>query len=141
MATEIHTSITIKSTPEKVWAVFTNFQAYPDWNPSIKSLNGEVKVGEKIEVALEGMKFKPKVLVFEKNKELEWLGHLLFPGLFDGKHRFLIIERGNGTITFEQSEKFRGILVPLLRKKLMTDVKAKFEEMNSALKEKVEHLT
>ncbi|WP_228479091.1 SRPBCC family protein [Flavobacterium soyangense] len=35
-----------------------------------------------------GMTFKPKVLAFETNKEFRWLGHLLFPGLFDGEHKF-----------------------------------------------------
>ncbi len=86
---EIKTEILINATPERVWSIFTNFNNYPSWNPFIKSISGEVKVGSKITVNIEppeskGMTFKPKILTFETNKELSWLGQLLFAGLFDG---------------------------------------------------------
>ncbi len=58
------------------------------------------------------------VLSFEPNKELRWLGHLLVTGLFDGEHRFELIDNGNGTTTFRHSETFNGILVPLFKKLL-----------------------
>lgn len=87
MAIEIKTEILIKSTPEKIWAILTDFDNYPNWNPFIKSIKGQVKVGNKITVRIkppeaQGMTFKPKVLTFETNKELSWLGRLLFAGLF-----------------------------------------------------------
>lgn len=118
MATEIKTEILINASPEKVWAILTDFQNYPNWNPFIKSITGNVAVGNKIVARLEppevsGMTFKPKVLQFDENKKFRWLGHLLFPGLFDGEHQFELIDNANGTTTFIQSEKFNGILVPL----------------------------
>jgi hypothetical protein len=82
-----------------------------------------------------GMTFKPKILTFETNKELSWLGHLLFAGLFDGKHKFELIDNGDGTTTFRQSEKFKGVLVPLFKKQLDNNTKKGFEEMNRKLKE------
>ena len=36
------------------------------------------------------MRFKPRVLKAEPNRELRWLGHLGIPGLFDGEHIFTI---------------------------------------------------
>ena len=45
MAKEIKTEILINATPEKVWTILTNFDNYPNWNPFIKSIKGEVKVG------------------------------------------------------------------------------------------------
>ena len=138
MATEIKTSITINASPKMVWATLTNFQNYSSWNPFIKSLTGEVGVGNKIKVEFEEMTFKPKVLVFKKNQEFKWIGRLLFPGIFDGQHRFLIIDNHDGTCTFEHSEKFKGILVPLMKKKLNGEVKRNFEKMNKALKLEVE---
>ena len=117
MALEIRTEMTINATPVKVWEVFTNFKEYPNWNPFIKSMKGQVAVGEKIIVKIEppkakGMTFKPKVLTFIEKKELSWIGRVMFPGIFDGKHKFELIDNGNGTTTFIQSEVFRGILVP-----------------------------
>ena len=123
MAKEIKTEILIYASPGKIWSILTNFDNYPSWNPFIKSIKGEVKVGNKITARIEppeasGMTFKPKILTLETNKELSWLGHLLFAGLFDGEHKFELIDNGNGTTTFVQSEKFRGILVPLFKKQL-----------------------
>ena len=57
------------------------------------------------------MIFKPIILTRINNKELSWQGKLLFKGLFDGKHKFELIDNGDGTTTFIQSEKFSGIFV------------------------------
>jgi hypothetical protein len=143
MAKEIKTEILINATPEKVWSILTNFDNYPNWNPFIKSIKGEVKVGNKITVRIEppeakGMTFRPKILTLETNKELKWIGHLLFTGLFDGEHKFELIDNGDGTTTFRQNEKFKGILVPLFKKQLDNNTKKGFEEMNKKLKELAE---
>ena len=143
MAKEIKTEILINATPTKVWSILTSFDNYPNWNPFIKSIKGDVKVGNKIIARLEppkakGMTFKPKVLVFDANKEFRWIGHLLFPGLFDGEHKFELIDNGNGTTTFKQSEKFKGILVPLFKKMLDNNTISGFNEMNIKLKELAE---
>jgi hypothetical protein len=146
MPKEIKTEILIHSSPGKVWNVLTDFKSYPDWNPFLKTLEGNVEAGKKIKVRIQppggkGMTFKPRVLVFEKEKELRWLGHLLFPGIFDGEHRFQLIDNNNGTTTFIHSEKFKGILVPLMKKMLEVDTKNGFEEMNKKLKVRVEQET
>jgi hypothetical protein len=143
MAKEIKTELIINVTPEKIWTILTNFDNYPNWNPFIKSIKGEVKVGNKITARLEppgakGMTFKPDVLAFETNKEFRWIGHLLFPGLFDGEHKFELVDNGNGTTTFKQSEIFGGLLVPLFKKMLDSNTKKGFEEMNKKLKELAE---
>lgn len=143
MAKEIKTEILIYALPEKIWSILTNFDNYPSWNPFIKSIKGEVKVGNKITARIEppeasGMTFKPNILTLETNKELSWLGHLLFAGLFDGEHKFELIDNGNETTTFKQSEKFNGLLVPLFKKQLDTNTKNGFAAMNMKLKELAE---
>lgn len=145
MAKELITEIKIKANPAQVWAVLTDFSTYPTWNPFIKSLTGDVKVGNTITARLEppkasGMTFKPKVLVLEANKKFVWLGHLFIKGLFDGEHSFELIDNLDGTTTFIQSEKFGGILIPLFKKMLDVNTKEGFESMNKALKERVENL-
>ena len=135
MAKEIKTEILINATPEKVWAVLTDFNAYPAWNPFVNSLAGEVKVGNTIKVVLQGMTFKPKVLVFEPNREFRWIGRLFLPGLFDGEHSFILTDHGNGTTTFQQNEIFNGLLVGLFSRKLDTATLPGFERMNEKLKE------
>jgi len=92
MAKEIKTEIIIRSTPEKIWAILTDFEKYPDWNPFIRSITGTVEEGEKITVNIappknKAMTFKPIILTKTENRELRWLGSILFKGLFDGEHR------------------------------------------------------
>ena len=43
---EISTNININATAEKVWSVLTNFSKYSDWNPFIKTIEGEVLFGK-----------------------------------------------------------------------------------------------
>ncbi len=143
MAKQIKTEIIINATPGKVWSILTKFEDYPNWNPFIKSIKGEVKIGSKIIVRIEppqskGMTFKPKILTYNTNKELSWLGHFLFAGIFDGEHKFELIDNGNGTTTFRQSEKFKGILVPLFKEMLDNNTINGFNEMNEKIKELAE---
>lgn len=144
MTKEIKTSIVINASAAEVWSVLTDFASYPQWNPFLKSITGVVKTGNRIVARIEppeakGMTFKPKVLAFEENKEFRWIGHLLFPGLFDGEHIFELVTNADGTTTFIQREKFKGILVPLFKKMLDLNTVNGFNLMNTALKERVEN--
>lgn len=140
MSQFISTQINIKSSPDKVWTVLTNFKNYPNWNPFIQSIEGEVAIGKRFNAVIQApnnkaMKFSPKVLVFDTNREFKWLGHLLIKGLFDGEHRFQLVANSNGSTTFIQSEKFTGILVPLFKSMLEKDTLLGFQLMNNKLKE------
>ena len=80
----------------------------------------------------------PTVLATEPGNELRWIGHLMIPGIFDGEHRFRIEEAGAGRVRFIQSERFGGILLPMLWKKLRDGGTAKgFRAMNEALARRV----
>jgi hypothetical protein len=136
----IQTEILINTDITKVWDVLMNFDNYPKWNPFITSISGEPKLGSRLTVSIKppggkGMTFKPRVLAFETNKELRWLGHLLFTGFFDGEHKFELIDNGNGTTSFKQSEKFKGMFVGLLN---LENTQKGFEAMNEKLKEMAE---
>ena len=143
MAKEIRTEIQINSSPEKVWQVLTNFTNYPNWNPFIKKISGEKVIGGQLAIEIippnrKLMKFTPKVLTFDTNNELRWIGTGPIKGLFDGEHYFRIIDQKNGSVKFEQGEKFSGILVGLMPK-LLNDTKLGFEQLNDALKKECEN--
>lgn len=137
---EIYTRIIIDAPLEKVWGVFTNFIDYPNWNPFIISIEGQVELNNRIKVTLappnsNKMTFRPKILVYSEKSELQWLGSFIIPGLFDGKHIFKIIDNKDGTVTFIQKELFNGFLVPLFSKMLGDNTKSGFISMNEKLKE------
>lgn len=138
MKHQISTSITINADRKTVWKVFTDFEAYPSWNPFIKSISGTIALNQPFEAEIGNMKFKPTLKVFSPHEEFTWLGRLLLPGIFDGRHSFVFIDNADGTTTLIQKEDFRGILVPFMKKKLNTEVLDGFEAMNARLKELVE---
>jgi hypothetical protein len=125
-----------------VWAVIGDFAAYPEWNPFIRRISGELREGARLEVRIQppqarATTFKPTVRSVEPNRELRWLGRLLVPGIFDGEHSLSIEPLESGRARFVQSERFSGILVGLARGTLeKTDTG--FEQMNAALKARVE---
>lgn len=143
MAFLLRTEIIINATPDKLWAILTDFKNYPNWNPFVTSLTGDVKVGNKIAVRIEPPeasvnKFKPTVTALETNKIFSWLGVFLFRGVFEGEHKFELTDNKNGTTTFVQSENFIGILVPLFKKTLDNNTRRGYEAMNNKLKELAE---
>jgi hypothetical protein len=140
---ELRTEIEFDGTPGEVWRILTDLQAYPDWNPFIERIDGEVRVGAKLEVRIQpvderGITLHPTVLAAEPGRELRWIGQLMVPGVFDGEHRFLIEEAGPSRVRFTQSERFGGILVPLLWKKLRDGGTAGgFRAMNESIARRV----
>jgi hypothetical protein len=140
---EIRTEIVINATPFRVWSVLSDLENYPTWNPFITSIKGNLIEGNTITARIQppgssGMTFKPRLLVVRRAQELRWLGHLFFPGLFDGEHIFELNENTDGSTTFVQREKFSGILVPLFKKMLDVNTVQGFELMNKKLKELAE---
>jgi hypothetical protein len=140
---ELSSEIEINASPETVWKLLTDTSRFPEWNPFIRRLSGELKVGQKLTVFIQppggsGMEFKPEVLKVEPGRELRWLGNLMIPGLFDGEHIFQIEPLGDGHVRFHQREIFSGILVPLLKKFLDSDTRRGFDAMNRRLKELAE---
>jgi hypothetical protein len=125
-----------------VWAVVTDVAAYPEWNPFIRRISGELREGARLEVRIEppgarATTFKPTVRAVETNRELRWLGRLLVPGIFDGEHSLRIEPRAGGGSRFVQSERFSGVLVGLV-KGMLAKTEVGFEQMNAALKARVE---
>lgn len=138
----IKAEIRINAKPEKVWAILTDFERYPEWNPFIKSIAGRKDIGKQLSVAIQlpdssTMRFKPVILRFSENKELRWKGKLFIKGLFDGEHFFLLTDNNDGTTTFTQGENFSGILAGLFGK-VLERTKNGFVLMNEAIKEKSE---
>lgn len=142
MAHELHTEIEIDAAPETVWSILTDLPAYPDWNPFITSSEGTVAVGERLTHRLEppggrAITIKPTLTEVSDGRVLEWVGRLVVPLLFDGRHRFELVPDGDGT-RLVHTEHFRGLLVSFLKKGLDTTTIAGFETMNTALKARAE---
>ena len=117
--------------------------SYPDWNPFIRNIRGDLVEGGQITADLRptgsaGMTIRPFLLIVNPPHELRWRGHLLFQGLFDGEHVFEIRPLGEHRSLFIQHEYFSGLLLPLLVPMLKRDTARGFFKMNEALKIRAE---
>jgi len=141
---EIVTEIEIDASPEAVWSVLTDFETYPDWNPVLE-IDGEPVEGERLEVTTDyedtrAMTFRPTVLVADEPTEFRWQGRLFVPGLYDGEHRFVLTAVDEGERTrLTHAEIFRGALVGFINRRIGEAVKSGFNQMNEALKHRVEN--
>lgn len=141
----IERAVTINASADRVWEILVDFPRYPDWNPFVTSVAGEAFPGRRLRVRLRppggvGMTFRPRVLVATPGRELRWIGRLLFPGLFDGEHSFIIEPTGKDSCRMVQGETFTGVLVSLFGKGLDATAEG-FDQMNQALKIQSEKTT
>ncbi|GGY12150.1 SRPBCC domain-containing protein [Streptomyces hiroshimensis] len=137
---EIATVIDIAAPPERVWQVLTDLARYEEWNPFIRQASGVVAPGRRLKLKVfpagrRPMTFRPTVKAAVPGEELRWLGRTALPGLFSGEHRFVLTDLDGGGTRVVQSEKFTGLLVPLLRRSITATV-ADFEALNKALKKR-----
>ena len=140
---EIYTEIEINASAGIVWSILTDFDDFSRWNPFIREISGKLQVGAQIEVYIvppnsNGMKFRPKILTYDPERELRWLGNFWIPKLFDGEHSLIIKEIRENKVLFIQKERFSGLFVPVLLGTLK-DTESGFEMMNHALKEEAEN--
>src|SRR5260370_42638373 len=118
----ISATVDIAATPQQVWAVLADLDAYPQWNPFIRSASGQVAEGATLSLRLvpaqgRAMTFRPKGLAAEPGRLLRWIGRLIVPGLFDRTPQFALEDMGGHTRR-TQSETLRGVPVPATRRNI-----------------------
>jgi hypothetical protein len=133
----LSSTIEIDAPPSDVWRVLTDGRSYPEWNPFIRSLEGELREGGTLRTVIappggRPMSFTPVIQEFVPEKKLAWLGRFVLPGVFDGAHSFTLTELPEGRTRLVQAECFSGVLVPLMGGVLRRTEEG-FGVMNSAL--------
>lgn len=141
---EITTKIEIRSNPEKVWKVLTDFRLYKFWNPFIIGITGSPIRGEKIEIELrtgaqKTRMYHPVITKVDPPNELRWYGKALLPLILDGEHIFMIQENEVHDTLFTQKEIFKGLGAYFGNARMFDDIRKSFQIMNSSLKTRAEN--
>lgn len=129
--------VTIQASPEKVWAVLTDTERYPDWNPVMIKVVGELKEGSDITYSFQqdpGNQYDVGITVKEiqPNKLLNQSGGIT--GVLTYDHRYVLTEEGAATRVLIQ-EDYRGVYVPFWNP---DGVQRAYERLNKALASRVE---
>ena len=139
--TSVQTKIEINAPAKVVRSVLLKFEDYPKWNPFIVKVDGTASEGSKVQVTVKPVGKDPisgeTTITALTDNRLAWTGSLAIPGLFSGKHEFIIEDDGHNKTTFYQSERMSGLIIPFF------DFKPEaqgFVLMNEALKRQAEGL-
>lgn len=141
MARTVSTTVTINAAPADVWAVLCDLDRYPEWHPHIRQAAGQMQAGNRVvfKMAPPGRRpftIRPRVTVAQPGAELRLLGRL--PVVFSGEHSFALSPIDADTHTkVVQSETYRGLVAPFIGKTIAA-TQIEFEEVNQALKRRVE---
>jgi len=140
---EIRTEIEIGASPEKVWSVLVNVNHWKDWNPIINQANGDASLEAELTITMrgeegkDGPKYMPIVTDLQKPELFAWRAKMIAGFMFTNGRVFELEKTSAGT-RLVNKETFRGMLVPLFWGKLSNHVPPMLDEMNEALKNRVE---
>lgn len=131
----------IDAPPRAVWAVLTDLDRYPEWNPLFSQAAGDLAVGRRVTLRStrddgRSTTIRPRVTVVTPETELRWTGYLPGSILVTGEHSFTL-KPGNGGTLIMQRGTFRGFMVRFSGRAL-DRAEAGFQSLNGALKARVE---
>ena len=130
---ETAVKIDIQADAPIIWTLLTHAADYPRWNTTITSLEGEIKLGEKIRLKStldEKRVFKLKVKEYEPEKRLVW-------GDGKGSRVYSLKPLDGGGIQFQMTEKIGGLMFPLYAK-YIPSFDESFEQFAADLKKEAE---
>jgi len=131
--------ISIRATPERIWALLTDAAGYTRWNHTVEKVDGKIAPGERVSVHPKinaGRAFPVKVAEFEPPRRMVWTGGMPM-GLFKGVRTFALNPRPNGEVEFSMREEYTGLLAPLIGRSI-PDLQPAFDEFANDLKRAAE---
>ena len=142
---EYRTTFPIDASSEVVWSVLVDFDRYPEWNPSLPSIAGDLRVGSTVSMTLKmpgrpSPKVKAELTEVVPQQRLVWHGNVGADWLFAGDRQF-VIEPGDGdTVLFTHVESVRGLLFPVFRALMGSAIQRHHDALNTALTQRAQEL-
>lgn len=112
-------NVTIRATPERIWALLTDAGSFPTWNSTVSSIEGRIAEGQtlRIKVPAAGDRvFTPRVSGVEASRRMTWSDGTA--PLFKGVRTFELTPNADGTTEFVMREEFAGLMLPMIRRSL-----------------------
>jgi uncharacterized protein YndB with AHSA1/START domain len=129
----------IDAKPQVIWELLTRASGYPEWNPAVLGIEGEIAEGEKMRLTSivdPDRQFKLTVSDVEAPRHMVSSDGMPL-GLFRGTRSFDVVPRGDGTSDFRMEEVYTGLMAPLIPKSI-PDMTESFDKVADGLKSAVE---
>ncbi|MEJ2445769.1 MAG: SRPBCC domain-containing protein [Exilibacterium sp.] len=135
-----NSEVVIKASAERVWSVVSAFDKYPEWNPFLLSITGNLREGEPLSVKVKMQDktnlFKVRVTRVSAGREFRW--QTGWKGLLRSEHYFSVRKINESKVSFRQGEIFWGVFSFIIGHGLLEQAASNFERMNEALKQRAE---
>lgn len=143
MQREINTQVDIHASAQRVWQILTDYKSYPEWNPFITKISGQLHVGEHVNFWFSlpfggSLPARATILNSVPEVELRWAGALPIPGLLRAEHYHVIEVLGANRLRFHQGEIFTGLLVAPMWPIFARRGVQLYEQSSLALKQRAE---
>ena len=132
---ETAVSIAIQADASIIWSLLTNASDFSRWNSTVISINGNIALGETINLV---STLDPKRTFKLKVKELE-AGNRLVWGDAMGNRVYTLSKNDQGHTVFSMVEKIGGLMFPLFAR-FIPPFDASFEQFAADLKKEAESI-
>jgi hypothetical protein len=132
-------STIIAASPDAIWAILTDASRYPEWDPGVERIEGQIAPGERITAYTKlspGRAFPVTVAEFIPGQKMVW-GSKMPLGMFKGERTFALKPQPDGRVEVTVEERFRGWLLPLIGRSL-PNLTPTFESFLAGLKRRAE---
>ena len=134
------TTTIVDAPREQVWRVLADFDAYPEWNPYIRRVEGRPEEGGTLDLRLEppggdAQDVSASVLIFRPPRKIQWQSRLLAPGLRDLEYEVIVEPVGPNRAQVFQQARHEGLLVAFVDEE---ETRAGLLALSRALKARAE---
>ncbi len=138
---EVFSVIQINAPVDSVWNALLAVDEYAQWNPFIMDIDGTIQQRKMVKITVKlrdgSIKtFRAKIQKLQKGYALEWGGSLLF--FFKAKHYFYLKPTDGQTTELIQGEYWKGWFGKTYGRNVFEDACFNFQQMNQALKTRLE---
>ncbi|MEO1655425.1 MAG: SRPBCC domain-containing protein [Bacteroidota bacterium] len=135
----VHQEILVQASPAEVWEVLLDTHKYPDWNPVMKVIEGEIKPGQRVKYLFiqppgDPLEIESVISQMLPNQLLNQKGGSPFLLSFD--HQYIL--EGKETSQVLIHEEYRGLLVHFWNS---ASVEKAYARLLNALKKRTESLS
>ena len=130
----VMSDVLIQAPPSALWAILTDLPAWPSWNTTVVSTEGQVTLGARVSVTVTanpGRSFPVTVAELDEPRRMVWRGGLPL-GLFTGTRTYTLTVEGDAT-RFAMEETYSGPLARAITRSI-PDLRPSFDEFATCLK-------